>query len=280
MNVCIIGLGLIGGSLAIQLKKNGFATYISGVECNRHHAKIALKRGLVNEIINLEEAVYKSDIVILAVAADITIKLLPEILNIVNHQIVIDVCSIKRKVCDRVSNHINRKNFVSTHPMAGTENSGPQSAIENLFDDKAVVFVDKEKSSNSAIKLISEMYSTLNMRITYMNSVEHDMHAAYVSHISHVSSMALALTVIEKEKNEKDIFDLASGGFDSTVRLAKSSSEMWTSIFINNSDNILFVIEEYINQLSKFKKSIEDGNKTEIDFLIKNANTISKILKS
>ena len=186
MKISIIGIGLIGGSLAIQLRKNGFATSIIGVENNTEHARIALKRGIVDDVLSLKDAVESSDIVILAVSADITLKLLPQILDLVNHQIVIDVCSIKRRVCDLISSHSKRMNYVSTHPMAGTENSGPQSAIENLFENKAVVFVEKEKSSSKAIKLISEMFENIKMRIIYMHAKEHDMHVAYVSHISHV----------------------------------------------------------------------------------------------
>lgn len=278
MRVSVIGLGLIGGSLAIQLKENNFATTILGVENNREHAEIALEKGLVDQVLSLEAAVQNADIVILAVSADITMKLLPELLDLIENQIVIDVCSIKRSVCDLVATHPKRRNYVSTHPMAGTENSGPHAAKEGLFDNKAVVLVESEKSSPEAVKLISEMFEALNMRLVSMNAKEHDRHAAYVSHISHVSSMALALTVLEKEKNEKNIFNLASGGFDSTVRLAKSSSQMWTPIFLNNSDNILVVLEEYINQLTNFKKSIENTDKLEVELLINNANRITKIL--
>jgi len=279
MNVSIIGLGLIGGSLAIQLKKNGFTTSIIGVEANAEHAELAIEKGLVDRVVSLEDAIANSDIVILAVSAEITLKLLPQVLDLVDQQVVIDVCSIKRSVCELVSIHSKRKNYVSTHPMAGTENSGPKAAIENLFENKAVVFVEREKSSEKAFKLVSELFVAINMRIIYMNAIEHDIHAAYVSHISHISSMALAITVLEKEKNEKDIFNLASGGFDSTVRLAKSSAQMWTSIFTNNSDNILVVLEEYIDQLSNFKQLIESGNTSEINLLINKANKISKILK-
>jgi len=279
MNVSIIGLGLIGGSLAIQLRKNGFSTSIVGVETNTEHAKLAIEKGLVDNVVSLEEAVANSDIVVLAVSAEVTLKLLPQVLDLVDQQVVIDVCSIKRSICQLVSTHVNRKNYVSIHPMAGTENSGPQAAVEDLFKNKAVVLVEQERSSDRAIKLISELFVNINMRIIYMNAIEHDMHVAYISHISHISSMALAITVLEKEENEKNIFDLASGGFDSTVRLAKSSAQMWTSIFTNNSDNILVVLEEYIDQLSKFKQLIENENTSEINLLINKANKISKILK-
>jgi len=279
MRVSIIGLGLIGGSIALDLRRNGFASSILGVENNSEHEKIALERKIVDEVVSMEVAVNNSDIIILAVSADVTVKLLPQLLDKVNNQIVIDVCSIKRKVCDSVSAHPKRQNFVATHPMAGTENSGPKAVLEGLFENKVVVFVDKSKSGKMAVDTIAKMFKGLKMRIISMEVEEHDMHTAYVSHISHLSSMALALTVLEKEENKKNIFDLASGGFESTVRLAKSSSEMWTSIFINNSDNILVVLDEYIRQLSKFKISMEASDASKIESLINNSNKINKILK-
>lgn len=279
MKVSIIGLGLIGGSLAIELRKNKLADYILGVENNKKHAEVALVRGLVDEVVSLEHAVQNSDLVLLAVSADVTKVLLPKLLDLTTHQIVMDVCSIKRNICELVATHPKRKNYISTHPMAGTENSGPNAAIEGLFEGKVVVFVESERSNQQARDLAAKMYEKLDMRIIYMDAKAHDRHAAYVSHISHVSSMALALTVLEKEKNEENIFDLASGGFDSTVRLAKSSSQMWTPIFLENSDNILAVLEEYIYQLTEFKSVIENTDESKMELLITNANGINKILK-
>lgn len=278
MRIGVIGLGLIGGSLAIQLRKNKLASSIIGVENNKEHAEIAVSKGLVEEVLSLEKAIEQTDLLILAVSADVTIQLLPRILNLIENQIVIDVCSIKRSVCEVVATHPKRSNYVSTHPMAGTENSGPNAAVEGLFDHKAVVLVETEKSNPEVVQQVSELFKALSMRLVFMNAKEHDKQAAYISHISHVSSMALALTVLEKEKNEKNIFNLASGGFDSTVRLAKSSSQMWVPIFSNNSDNILVVLDEYISQLKNFKKSIEDTNKSQMEIWINNANRITKIL--
>lgn len=278
MRIGVIGLGLIGGSLAIQLRKNKLASSIIGVENNKEHAEIAVSKGLVEEVLSLEKAIEQTDLLILAVSADVTIQLLPRILNLIENQIVIDVCSIKRSVCKVVATHPKRSNYVSTHPMAGTENSGPNAAVEGLFDHKAVVLVETEKSNPEVVQQVSELFKALSMRLVFMNAKEHDKQAAYISHISHVSSMALALTVLEKEKNEKNIFNLASGGFDSTVRLAKSSSQMWVPIFSNNSDNILVVLDEYISQLKNFKKSIEDTNKSQMEIWINNANRITKIL--
>lgn len=278
MRIGVIGLGLIGGSLAIQLRKNKLASSIIGVENNKEHAEIAVSKGLVEEVLSLEKAIEQTDLLILAVSADVTIQLLPRILNLIENQIVIDVCSIKRSVCKVVATHPKRSNYVSTHPMAGTENSGPNAAVEGLFNHKAVVLVETEKSNPEVVQQVSELFKALSMRLVFMNAKEHDKQAAYISHISHVSSMALALTVLEKEKNEKNIFNLASGGFDSTVRLAKSSSQMWVPIFSNNSDNILVVLDEYISQLKNFKKSIEDTNKSQMEIWINNANRITKIL--
>lgn len=280
MIVTVVGLGLIGGSFALQLKRNGFANEVLGVESNKEHAKIAMERKLVDQVLPLSQAVQKADLVLLAVSADATLKLLPSILDLVDQQTVMDVCSIKELICSNIKNHPKRENFVASHPMAGTEYSGPKSAIEGLYNEKTVVLVETEKSGSKALDIINQMYQNLNMRIIKMNAEEHDKHAAYVSHISHVSSMALALTVLEKEKNEKNIFDLAGGGFDSTVRLAKSSPEMWSYIFTNNSKNILAVLDEYIDQVNRFKDLIYSAKKSEINGLIKSANKIEKILNN
>ncbi|HAF27476.1 MAG TPA: prephenate dehydrogenase [Bacteroidales bacterium] len=278
MRISIIGLGLIGGSMAIDLKKRGFANHIIGVDSNNLHAHTALHIGLVDEIGMLENAIEKTDLVILAIPANETIRLLPKILDLVKAQIVIDTCSIKGNICERVKYHKNRSNYVATHPMAGTENSGPWSALSGLFDGKAVIFCDTEESKPEYLVQVRKMYDFLNMRPLFMNAFNHDVHAAYVSHISHISSFALALTVLDKEKNEKNIFDLASGGFDSTVRLAKSAADMWTPVFEHNSDNIISVLDTYIEKLNEFKDAIENNNSIQINDLIQKANRIKKIV--
>jgi len=203
MKICVIGLGLIGGSMAIDLKKRGFCSRVVGVDTNSGHAFKALDLGLIDEIVSLEIGVKKSDLVILAIPADATLKLLPEVMNLVNNQIVTDVCSTKGSICESIKNHPKRMNFVAGHPMAGTEFSGPEAAFSGLFDDKATILCEDEKSSSSAKSAIENLYKTLNMRIIKMEARNHDTHAAYVSHISHISSFALALTVLEKEANEK-----------------------------------------------------------------------------
>jgi len=278
MNICIIGLGLIGGSMAIDLKKRDFAQKIYGVDANSLHANTAKNIGLVDEIATIEEGIAQSDLVILATPVNASLKLLPLILDLVENQAVTDVCSTKSGVCELVQNHRNRKQFVAAHPMAGTEYSGPWAAISNLFDGKAGIICEHDQSSDSALAIVEKMYETLNMRTIFMEARAHDMHAAYVSHISHISSFALALTVLDKEKNEKHIFDLASGGFRSTVRLAKSSEEMWVPIFNENTENVVEVLDTYIDKLQKFKEAIASHSNSELTQMIKDANKIRRII--
>lgn len=278
MKICVIGLGLIGGSMAIDLKKRGFCKHVAGVDTNAGHAIKALDLGIVDEIVSLENGVKESDLVILAVPADATLKLLPDVMNLVNEQIVTDVCSTKESICESIKNHPKRMNFVAGHPMAGTEFSGPEAAFPGLFDGKATIICEDEKSSDKAKVAIQNLYETLNMRIIKMDSKNHDVHAAYVSHISHISSFALALTVLEQEANEKNIFDLASGGFDSTVRLAKSSAAMWAPILADNSENVTQVLQTYIDRLNDFKTAIEKKDLEAITQNIEEANKIKKIL--
>src|SRR6056297_413675 len=277
MQISIIGLGLIGGSIAIDLRKRGFARRITGVESNHLHAHTALNIGMVDEILGLNEAIENSDLIIMAIPANETISLLPKILDRINDQIVTDTCSIKGNITERIKYHNKRANYVASHPMAGTEHSGPWAAQSGLYDGKAVIFCDVEDSSPEALKIVRKMYDYLNMRHIYMNAYNHDVHVAYVSHISHISSFALALTVLDKEKNEKNIFDLASGGFDSTVRLAKSSADMWSTIFENNSENVISVLDTYIDKLNDFKTAINESNSNKINELIQNANRNKKI---
>jgi prephenate dehydrogenase len=279
MTVSIIGLGLIGGSMAIEFRKKNFANHIIGVDESKLHAQTALNLGLIDEIMSLHDAVEKADLVILAIPANACLSLLPKVLDITNHQIITDVCSTKEDICNRVKSHSKRENFVAAHPMAGTEHSGPWAAMPGLFDAKAVILSDTEDSNPNAIEIVKEMYDALNMNIIYMSAHNQDVHAAYVSHISHISSFALALTVLEKEKNEKNIFNLASGGFDSTVRLAKSSAEMWVPIFDQNAENVSQVLEAYIEQLQQFKEIINNHDQEQMTNMINSANRIKKVLK-
>jgi prephenate dehydrogenase len=279
MIVTIIGIGLIGGSMAISLREKGFAERIIGVESNPSHASRALEIGLVDEIMELEPAVNAADLVVLSIPVNATENLLPQILDMVDQQVVIDVGSTKSGILSCIANHPKRNRFVGTHPMWGTEYSGPDAAVKNAFHDKAVVITNKEQSDPEAVELVEKIYRSLGMHLLYMDSVAHDVHVAYVSHISHITSFALANTVLEKEREEDTIFELASGGFESTVRLAKSNPAMWVPIFMQNRDNVLDVLNEHISQLRKFKSCLERENYDYLLELIENANKIKRILK-
>ena len=284
MKVGIIGLGLIGGSIAVDLRRRGHAREILGVEADQVNAAAALKIGLVDKVTDLDECLSESDMVVLAVPVGAAVRLLPQILDSFNaagsvEKIVIDVCSTKENLARCVRYHPCRRQYVATHPMAGTEYSGPWAAMSGLFDGHACIICDAEESAPNAVRRVEELYDVLNMRMIYMSSSSHDVHAAYVSHISHVSSFALALTVLDKEKDEKHIFDLASGGFSSTVRLAKSSSEMWTPILSQNRENVLHVMDTYIEKMNAFRQAIADGDEDAVRGLIEEANRIRRIIR-
>lgn len=278
--VGIIGLGLIGGSMALDLKRRGFAREVLGVERDSVAAEAARTIGLVDEVVSYEDCIHRADIIVVAVPVGAAVKMVPDILDrSVPEKIVIDVCSTKSQICHATQYHPLRKQFVSTHPMAGTEYSGPWAAQPGLFDGRACIFANAEESSPKALKTIEQLYATLNMRPIYMNADQHDVHTAYVSHISHVTSFALALTVLDKEKDEKHIFDLASGGFSSTVRLAKSNADMWVPILSQNHDNILHVMDTYIDKMQQFRNAIAHYDEAKIRELIQEANRIKRILR-
>ncbi len=284
MTVGIIGLGLIGGSMALDLKRRGFAATVLGVENDPVHSAAAEKMELVDRVVPMDECLRLSDIVVVAVPVGTAVRMVPQILDSFGSEgasgkVVIDTCSTKGRICRQVKYHPLRGRYVATHPMAGTEYSGPWAAMTGLFDGRACIFADAEESDPQALALIERMYDTLNMRPIYMNSDNHDVHTAYVSHISHVTSFALALTVLDKERDEKHIFDLASGGFSSTVRLAKSNADMWVPILTQNRDNVLQVIDTYIDKMNQFRKAIADGDEDRIRALIGEANRIKKILR-
>ncbi|MDR6560817.1 MULTISPECIES: prephenate dehydrogenase [unclassified Arcicella] len=280
MTISVVGLGLIGGSMALSLKENGFADTIIGVDNKTEHIIKALELKLIDRIALLQDAIKQSDIIILAVPVDALLTLLPEVLNqITENQVVIEVGSTKKAVIDAVKNHLNRANFVATHPMAGTEFSGPEAAIRNLFDHKNCVLCDIEDSKPELVELIKKMYvEGLKMRITYLDSTAHDIHTAYISHISHICSFALASTVLAKEKDEESIFNLASTGFESTVRLAKSSPETWIPIFRQNQENIIDVLDAYITTLLKFKGLMISDSYEKFGEYLTQANDIKRIL--
>jgi len=277
MIVTVIGLGLIGGSLALELKKRlGYVVY--GIDSEASNANKALELGIVDEIIEFNQIV-ESDIVVLAVPVNVLPDLAINVLNnIKSSAIVFDMGSTKEKLSKTVENHEKRINFVAVHPIAGTEHSGPEAAIYGLFDEKVNIICDQELSSKEAIDKVLHIFNTLNMRTIFMNSEAHDKHIAYVSHLSHISSFMLGKTVLEKEKNEKNIFDMAGSGFESTVRLAKSSPNMWTPILIENKENILNSLNEYIDNLTVFRDLIIEENKERLQQTMLETNYIKEVL--
>lgn len=280
MKITIIGVGLIGGSMALKLKAKGFASYVYGVDQNEDHLREAKERGIIDEASTLENAVSHSDLVIIAIPVDSSRKILPGILDLVTeNQTVMDAGSTKSGIVNAVKNHPNRDRFVAFHPMWGTENSGPKSAVSESFAGRAAVICDREQSAEDALKTVENTAENLDMHLIYMNADDHDVHAAYISHISHITSYALANTVLEKEREEDTIFQLASTGFSSTVRLAKSHPEMWVPIFKQNKENVLDVLNEHISQLRKFKSALEKENYELLEELIRNANKIRGILE-
>ncbi|MEL6132632.1 MAG: prephenate dehydrogenase [Bacteroidota bacterium] len=279
MVVTIIGLGLIGGSLAKDLKSNGFATTLLGVEAQKVHAQQALELQLVEEIVELREGCRMADVVVIATPVNALIHLFPQVLDCLRPGgIAIDMGSTKAEIAEIIRTHPKRRRAVLAHPMAGTEFSGPTAAINNLFQHKAAILCDKDDSDGDALALAERLFKSLFMRITYMDAESHDMHAAYVSHVSHISSFVLALTVLEKEKSEANIFDLASGGFASTVRLAKSSPRMWADIYQQNATNLIDVLDEYLSKMQQFRDLIQGAAYEEVYQLMEEANKIKKIL--
>lgn len=279
MRLTVIGLGLIGGSLALSLKKKGIVTKVIGVDNNPEHQTQALALGIVDEVMTLDKAIVASDIIAIATPVNVAEILLPIILDIVEKQVVFDLGSTKESIVRIANAHSKKGRFVPTHPMWGTEFSGPTAAQASAFVDKATVICNKEQIDADALEMVEHLYHQLGMHIVYMNAVKHDIHVAYVSHISHITSFALANTVLEKEKESDAIFELASGGFESTVRLAKSNAAMWVPIFMQNKENVLDVLNEHISQLRKFKASLEKENPDYLLELIQNANQIKRILK-
>ncbi len=279
--ICIIGLGLIGGSMAIDLKKRRFSGHVIGTDTNPAHLESALIQGLIDEALPMERAVSKADIIILCTPVCVISQLLPQVLTLTEgtSKMVTDTGSTKAAIISCVSTHPNRKAYVAAHPMAGTEKSGPEAAFSGLFDNKCVIICGKEESDPAVLAVAEELFHTLKMHITYMDADSHDVSAAYVSHISHLASFALSLCVQEKEKDQRNILRLAGGGFSSAVRLAKSSGEMWGPIFEQNNQNIIAVLQSYIDKLEIFKHHLTDMNNHEVLEMIREANKIQTIIK-
>ncbi|WP_298418541.1 prephenate dehydrogenase [uncultured Kordia sp.] len=278
MNVYIIGIGLIGGSMSLDIQSTYPEATIYGIDANDAHLEEALQRQLIHEKATLSQ-VENADIVIVTIPVHVSIGVIKEVLNTINDQtLVIDAGSTKEQICESIGNHPRRRNFLAAHPIAGTEFSGPKAAIKNLFKGKTNIICEVEKTAFTLQEKALELFKNLGMRIRYMDSKSHDKHIAYVSHLSHISSFMLGKTVIEKEKNERDIFDLAGSGFASTVRLAKSSPAMWTPIFEQNKANVIETLQEYITNLEEFKELMLKDNFEGIYKEMESANHIKKIL--
>ncbi|MBQ4541181.1 MAG: prephenate dehydrogenase [Alistipes sp.] len=280
MKATIIGLGLIGGSFALSLKDKGFCDEVMGITRSERSAQKALERGLVDRIVTMDEALEKSDLIVLATPVDTIALMATKILNRIRpNQILMDMGSTKQELCETTMMHPNRGRLVATHPMWGTENSGPEAAVHNAFAGRTVVICERERSDKDAVEMVEKIYRALGMPIRYMSAEDQDMHCAYVSHISHITSFALALTVLEKEREEEHIFDLAGGGFESTVRLAKSLPQTWAPIFLENKYNVLDVLREHIHQLQILRRMLERDDREGLIEAMQRANKIRDILK-
>ena len=279
MKASVIGIGLIGGSFALTLKDKGICEEVIGVDNSERNRAKAVELGLVDRTLPLDEAIPAADLIVLATPVDSIPLLAVKVLNKVDRQVVIDMGSTKQELCEVIAQHPRRGRFVATHPMWGTEYSGPEAAVHDGFEGRTVVLCDGAESDPDALKLVEDIYRKIGMPIKYMSSEEQDTHTAYVSHISHITSFALALTVLEKEREEEHIFDLAGGGFESTVRLAKSSPETWAPIFMQNKYNVLDVLREHIHQLQIFRRLLEKDDTEGLKQMMQRANRINRIIK-
>ena len=279
MKILIAGLGLIGGSFALALRDRGIADEILGVEKSDENAAEALRLGLADRIVTLEDGVPQADLVVLATPVDtIPLMAIKALNHVTDRQVVMDMGSIKAELCEVISMHARRGRFVAAHPMWGTEYSGPRAAQHGAFTGRNAVLCEAERSDADALATVERIFRTLDVPVVYMGAEEHDLHAAYVSHISHVTSFALALTVLEKEREERHIFDLAGGGFESTVRLAKSAAATWVPILLRNKYNVLDVLREHIHQLQIMRRMIERDDAEGLTSAFGKANSIQRII--
>ncbi len=279
MKTTIIGLGLIGGSIALGLRKAGVATELIGVDMNSENAVMAVKLGLVDKILTEDKAIAVADLIILAIPVNALNAFLPSVLDAIKKDaVVIDAGSTKGSICKLVANHPKRDQFVAAHPIAGTENSGPQAAFHGLFKGKTNIICESNKSSEKTLAVAMKVFEALEMKTIFMEAEEHDRHVAYVSHLSHVSSFLLGQTVLDIEKDEKNIFDLAGSGFASTVRLAKSSPDMWAPIFEQNVEYLSQALLEYIMHLQKFHYHLMKRDTKELHRILSKANEIRRVL--
>lgn len=278
MKTYILGIGLIGGSMALDIRKQYKNATIFGIDNNEKHLNEAIELGIIDSKATFDDLI-NADLVIVSVPVDIGLVILPTILDKIGDEtLVFDVGSTKFPICNAIANHHKRRNFMATHPIAGTEFSGPSAAISGLFQDKTNIICEVEKTTFKLQEIAMELFKKLGMRIRYMDAKSHDKHIAYVSHLSHISSFMLGKTVIEKENDERDIFDMAGSGFESTVRLAKSSPAMWTPIFKQNRKHVVKSLEEYITNLTQFKTLLQEEKYEEVFEEMQSANRIKEIL--
>jgi len=280
MNICIVGLGLLGGSLSLGLKSIHKDIFVSGVDINEPNGRKAMELGIADQVVSFEEGIKNADLVVLATPVNVLSRQIIEALDLLPaHCILTDLGSTKQQICQVADTHPRRKRYVAAHPIAGTENSGPEAAFSSLMKHKMMIICEKENSDPEAVQILEDLFRSLEMRIVYMNAIEHDRHIAYVSHLSHISSFALGSTVLDKEKDERSIFAMAGSGFSSTVRLAKSSPEMWAPIFSQNQKNVSDALDAYIKKLQYFKKIIDENDLSGSYSLMKDANDIRRILQ-
>lgn len=280
MKICIIGLGLLGGSFSLGLRQKSTGYSFIGVDSNPEHCRKAMSLGLADEILSFEEGIKQASLVVLATPVNTLLEQLPAVLDLISPDgAVIDFGSTKELICNKVSHHSKRDRFIAMHPIAGTEHSGPEAAFAGLLFGKHMIICEKEKSNHQALEMAESLLLKLTMQLSYMNPHEHDRHIAYVSHLSHISSFALGVTVLDKEKDEKSIFDMAGSGFSSTVRLAKSSPAMWAPIFTQNTKYISEALGCYIDKLKYFKEIIDAGDERASFQLMTHANEIRRILE-
>jgi len=279
MNIFIIGIGLIGGSLALDIQTQYPKAKIYGIDTNENHVNEAIELGVIHQKAQFSD-LEKADIVVVSIPVDTALQVFPKVLGAINdNTLVLDVGSTKEQIAKVVAHHPKRRNVLLTHPIAGTEFSGPKAAIKELYKGKVNIICEVEKTAFKLQEKALEIFRKIGMRIRYMDIKSHDKHIAYVSHLSHISSFMLGKTVINKEKNERDIFDMAGSGFASTVRLAKSSPAMWSPIFKQNKTNIIASLEEYIRNLKQFKMLMEQDDFEAIYNEMENTNHIKNILK-
>lgn len=278
MKVAVVGLGLIGGSIAKDLKAQ-INVSVYGVDSNESHSKKAMELGIVHDLASIGDVTLDSDVIIVATPVDVIERLLPQILDTIGPQtVVIDVGSTKSDICAIVSDHPNRGQFVAAHPLAGTEFSGPDAALKGLFSEAKNIICERERSNPEALETSLQVFESMGMKTLFMSPEEHDRHLAYVSHLSHVTSFSLGLTVLDIEKDEKQIFNLASTGFRSTSRLAKSNPQTWKAIFGRNRKYLGEALDGYIKTLTEFKNAIQENDLDKMEALMTEANDIKRIL--